>query len=272
MAGRVLLIEDNPTNLDLMTYLLQAFGYTVLSAGDGERGLEIASREPLDFILCDMQLPGIDGAEVSKRLQLNPRLCALPRIAVTAMAMVGDRERVLAAGFSGYIAKPIEPETFVSQIEAFVHSGKSYGSPPTKADAPQETQADTPEGDAACILVVDNSPTNVAVICSTLEPMGYRVVAAKDGLAAITLARTATPDLILCDVHMPDHSGFETIATIRSDPRLASIPFAFISSTVWPEQDRRIGLALGALKFITRPIEPANLIAEVEGCLRGGDG
>ena len=120
MGYRILIIEDNQTNLELMTYLLRAFGHTVLTAGDGVQGLELVAREQLDLIVCDIQLPRLDGYALARQLKSHPSTRALPLVAVTALAMVGDRDRVLAAGFDGYIAKPIAPRTFVSQVEAFL--------------------------------------------------------------------------------------------------------------------------------------------------------
>jgi two-component system cell cycle response regulator len=116
---KILIIEDNPANLELMTYLLRAFGHSVVSARDGAEGLELARREILDVIVCDIHLPNVDGYEVAHRLKLHPVLSRIPLVAVTAMAMVGDRDKVLAAGFDGYIDKPITPEIFVTQVEAF---------------------------------------------------------------------------------------------------------------------------------------------------------
>lgn len=120
MPGRVLIIEDNPLNLELMDYLLRAFNYTVLAATDGDKGIELATREPADLIVCDVHLPTVDGYEVARRLKQHPVLREIPLVAVTALAMVGDREKVLAAGFDGYISKPIAPELFVSEVEAFI--------------------------------------------------------------------------------------------------------------------------------------------------------
>ncbi len=120
MSARILIIEDNPTNLDLMTYLLNAFGYTTLTAQDGEEGLEAARQEVPDLIICDIQLPTMDGREVARRLKSHPELQRIPLVAVTALAMVGDRARLLAAGFDGYIAKPLSPEIFVQEVEKFL--------------------------------------------------------------------------------------------------------------------------------------------------------
>jgi CheY-like chemotaxis protein len=123
VTAHILLIEDNPANLDLMTYLLEAYGYSVDTAGDGAEGLAAARLAPHDLIICDVQLPVMDGLEVARHVKSDPDLRVLPLVAVTALAMVGDRDRVLKAGFDGYIAKPINPETFVRQLEAFLPMG-----------------------------------------------------------------------------------------------------------------------------------------------------
>lgn len=130
MTARILVIEDDATSMELMVYLLQAFGHTPLRACDGAEGLEIAAGQMPDLVICDIQLPVADGYEVARRLKGSPILCRIPLVAVTALAMVGDRDRVLAAGFDGYIAKPIAPETFVQQVEAFLapeHSNSGCG-------------------------------------------------------------------------------------------------------------------------------------------------
>jgi len=127
MSGRILVIEDNPPSLELMTYLLKAFGYTVLCALDGLEGVELARRERLDLIVCDIHLPRLDGYEVAKRLKGHPALSQIPLVAVTALAMVGDRDKILAAGFDGYIDKPIDPEGFIKHVRSFVSSPRGQG-------------------------------------------------------------------------------------------------------------------------------------------------
>jgi CheY-like chemotaxis protein len=120
MSKRILVIEDNPVNLELLTDLLEAFGFTVLAAHGGAQGIELVRQEKLDLIICDIQMPGMDGYEVAAYLKRDPMLRRIPLVAVTALAMVGDREKVLAAGFDGYIDKPISPELFKKQVEGFM--------------------------------------------------------------------------------------------------------------------------------------------------------
>ena len=118
--ARILIVEDNPTNMELMSYLLTAFGHTPLMAFDGESGVTMAREQRPDLILCDVYLPKLDGYGVVAALKRDPDLRAIPVLAATALAMVGDRERLMEAGFDGYLAKPIEPEQFVGQLAPFL--------------------------------------------------------------------------------------------------------------------------------------------------------
>lgn len=120
MSARVLIIEDNQTNLELMRYLLQAYGHLVVAASDGREGLLLARDAGVHLILCDIHLPKLDGFGVIRQLKADHGTSKLPVIAVTAQAMVGDRDKLLRAGFDGYLCKPIEPEFFVTQVDAFL--------------------------------------------------------------------------------------------------------------------------------------------------------
>jgi len=116
----VLVIEDNRDNLRLITYVLRRSGYEVVAAETGEAGVELARRENYRFIIVDINLPGIDGFEVTKRIRHSGLAGSVPIIAITSHAMLGDRERVLAAGCNGYFEKPIDPLTIMDQIQAIM--------------------------------------------------------------------------------------------------------------------------------------------------------
>lgn len=120
MNATVLLIEDNEQNRYLATFLLERNGYKVVPAIDGARGIELAKTLNADLILLDIQLPGMDGYAVARTLREIVALRHTPIIAVTSYAMVGDREKTIAAGCNGYIEKPINPETFVEEIGRFL--------------------------------------------------------------------------------------------------------------------------------------------------------
>ncbi len=114
---KFLLIEDNEQNRYLLTFLLERRGHSVLSAADGPAGVVMAREHRPDVVLLDIQLPTMHGYDVAEALRGMPELDTTPIIAVTSYAMPGDREKALASGCDGYIEKPIDPETFVAEVE-----------------------------------------------------------------------------------------------------------------------------------------------------------
>ncbi len=120
MKTKILVVEDNEQNLYLVTFILEKHEYEVMQARDGLEGIEMASRFKPALILLDIQLPGMDGLTVAKKLKSRPELADIPIVAVTSYAMIGDRERILAAGCSGYIEKPVDPDTFASEIGQYL--------------------------------------------------------------------------------------------------------------------------------------------------------
>ncbi len=125
MKKHVLIIEDNEQNMYLMTFLLERSGFAVVQAMDGWEGVRLANERKPHAILLDIQLPGIDGYQVAREIRQSSLLRDIPIIAVTSYAMPGDKERILATGATGYIEKPINPDTFVMQL-------MDYMTPPKK--------------------------------------------------------------------------------------------------------------------------------------------
>jgi two-component system, cell cycle response regulator DivK len=119
MRSRILLVEDNEQNRYLATFLLENGGHTVIHAPNGRSALAVAAAETPDLILMDIHMPEMDGYEAAKTLLASPDACA-PIVAITSYAMAGDRERALAMGFTGYIEKPIDTETFLTRINEFL--------------------------------------------------------------------------------------------------------------------------------------------------------
>ncbi len=120
MKQNILIIEDNEQNLYLLRFILEKKGFQVFAAKEGQRGVELAASLKPDLILLDIQLPVMDGYTVARLLRGNAELDEVPIIAVTSYAMAGDREKALEAGCTGYIEKPINPDTFVQQVEQFL--------------------------------------------------------------------------------------------------------------------------------------------------------
>ena len=117
---RILVVEDNEANLYLIRFMLEKSGYEVIEAREGAVGVELAGKEKPDLILMDVQLPDMDGLEATKRIRASEADGEIPIIALTSYAMVGDREKALAAGCTGYIEKPINPDTFMAEVEKYL--------------------------------------------------------------------------------------------------------------------------------------------------------
>lgn len=248
MRARVLIIEDNPANMELMSYLLAAAGHATTEAWTGEQGLELASQSAPDLVLCDLALPGIDGYAVASRLKGETSLAAVPIIAVTASAMVGDRDKVLAAGFDGYISKPITPETFATEVERFL---------PRRAPM-------------ATILVVDDLATNREVLVTLLGYQGHRMIEAADGSLGLAAARAERPDLIITDILMPVMDGYELVRQLRLDPATRSIPVIFYTAHYSQREARALSLSQGVSEILTKPAEAEEVLRIVARALDRG--
>lgn len=266
----ILVIEDNAVNLELMTYLLQAHGHQTLSAADGRAGLALARQQPPDLVICDLQMPVLDGHAVAAALRSDPLLRAVPRIAVTAAAMVGDREQALASGFQAHVPKPIDPQGFVPLIEGFL-AQRSGAAPRTDASEslggmllPDHLLAPR---DGLVLLLVDDQPGHLEYKRDLLAPAGYNVLTADSAEAAWPVLCDSPVDLVLSDVMMPGMGGFALLRRVRAEPRLRSLPFLFLTSTACDSVSRQQGLALGANAYLMRPIDCQVLLAEVRGAL-----
>lgn len=230
-------------------------------------GVELAQGGTPDLIVCDIHLPKMDGYEVARQVKGNPVTSSIPLVAVTALAMVGDRDKVLAAGFDGYLAKPIVPKRFVEQLESYLHAAIPRRPIPIQAPARAELAATLWQHPHAQVLVVDDSPANREQLRQTLEPAGYETHLIGSIQAAMAMARERVPDLILSDLHLPGEGGFDFIRRAKADPRLAAVPFIIITSSIWADRDRSTAQRLGAVRFLNRPVAPKALLDIIAACL-----
>jgi two-component system, cell cycle response regulator DivK len=122
-APQILVVEDNEKSMKLVRDVLLATGHRTLEATTGGRAVELATDHSPDLVLMDIQLPGIDGVAALGRLRADDRTASVPVVALTAQAMEGDRERFLAAGFDGYLSKPVNLAEFVATVEIYCEGG-----------------------------------------------------------------------------------------------------------------------------------------------------
>ena len=267
MGATILVVEDTSYSLQLMKYLLIAHGHTVLEAVTGEEAIDVAAATTPDLVVMDIQLPGIDGFETMRAVRSTPGRETVPVVAVTSFAMVGDRDRALAAGFDHYLTKPIDPETFVGEINDLLPAtmrGARRAEPAPERPAASDPAPETSGGFSADILVLDDSSINQTLLRSILEPHGYRVRTASTVQEAIAAVDAQSPDLVLADVHVGGQSGMDLLSHLRAVPVLTLVPFLFLSATTdWQDPI----LADGRVPVLLRPIEPPALLDEVEAIL-----
>jgi diguanylate cyclase (GGDEF)-like protein/PAS domain S-box-containing protein len=252
VSARILIIEDNATNMELMVYLLRAFGYTPLSASDGEAGVAAARRERPDLIICDVHLPKLDGYGVVAALKADPEVQHIPALAVTALAMVGDREKLLEAGFDGYIGKPIEPDTFVTHIESFLQGAVS--SPSNK-------------NDTATILIVDDHVLNREFLMTLLSYGGHRLLEAANGAEGLKMVLAEKPDLVISDILMPNMDGYEFVTRLHENTATANVPVIFYTATYREREAMAVAQSCGVRWVLPKPSDPEVILQTVHEAL-----
>lgn len=250
MTERILYIEDKEQSLYLVTFLLKTRGYEVFQAHDGQEGINLAIRIKPDVILLDIQLPSMDGYTVARMLRSNPDFIRTPIVALTSYVLPGDREKALASGCTGYIEKPIDPDTFLDQIEMYL-------------------QNDGVEGERAMttILIVDDNFQNLYMLETIIKSSGYEVISAKNGAEALDLGRETPPDLVISDILMPVMDGFELCRRWKADDKLKHIPFIIYTGTYTEPKDEQLALRLGAERFIIKPQDPEVLVQIIHAIL-----
>jgi two-component system cell cycle response regulator len=258
MNARILLIEENWENLELMRFLLKARGFEPLGAPHGKDAAAFAEVQLPDLILCELQMPDIDGYQILRAIRARKALAGVRVVALSTLAESGEVERVFAAGFQGHVAKPIAPESFVDEVARLL-PGKSRS---RNAGATGGTRA------VKSILVVDDLRSNLELAEIVLQHLGYEVVLAQGRREALRALRAAKPDLIMSDARMDDGDGYELLQEVGGDPALEGIPFILITSVSVNEEERRRGLDLGADRYLVRPIAPHALRREIEACVR----
>lgn len=250
---RILIVDDVTENLHTLMNILRD-DYAIVAATTGEKALEIAARDPVpDLILLDVKMPVMDGYEVLHHLKTNEKTADIPVIFVTALSETADEEKGLKLGVADYIVKPInsnllklrvltqlelrryrrKPERFIEQI----------GLKPT-------------------LLIVDDVPENIHELIYALQD-NYQIIVANNGMKALELLRSSSPDLVLLDILMPGLDGYEVCRRMKATPEGNRIPVIFVS-VIDRTVDKVRGFSIGAADYITKPFD----IDEVKARIR----
>jgi len=268
MAAHILLVEDNRDHLELMSYLLRAFGHKPMSVGSGEAGMGVALHKRPDLVICDLMLGRASGFELAQFFKSHAMLKDVPLVAVSALWAESAGPKALAAGFDGFIQKPISPERFVLEVQRFVKISLIENLEQTVVAAnTQEPVKRSAPPRRGVILVVDDRQANLDLAGCLLEQFGFTVITADGVREGLASARLNLPSLIMTDVHMGDGSGFDLLKTVRGDPNLQHIPCLVTSATYLDADPRAMEFGLDDRNFILRPVDPQVLLSKIDGCL-----
>ena len=206
-GASVLVVEDDPSAVRLLRAYLEPVGYRVRVSPDGEQALEDVRAERPAAILLDVLLPKLDGWEVLRRLKADPDLRDIPVVIVT---VVDEKDVGLALGAVDYLVKPIDRDALLACLERLA-------------------LMTTVRSRTVRILAVDDEPAALDMLSETLRPAGFDIVRAEGGMSAIAMARAERPDLVICDLVMPDLDGFGVVAALKADPATAAIPIIILT-------------------------------------------
>jgi two-component system, cell cycle sensor histidine kinase and response regulator CckA len=237
----MLVVEDNPITRRMMRFALEAEGFRVVEAGDGQTALAAAAQAAPDLVLQDYVLPDMDGIQLIESLRLLPGMAETPVLVVTGLVSQIDALRRQALENTTFLPKPIEPSRLLDVVRA-VLSGRSGT-----------------QGAGRRLLVVDDEPLNLKLAAFRLQDAGFEVDTAGSGEEALEKAGRYVPDAILSDVLMPGMDGFVLCRAIRDDPRLGQIPVVLLSASYVDPADQRLAFDMGAnaLLLRTSDLEPA---------------
>lgn len=298
---RVLLIEDNEVNREMLRKRLERRGFEILSAESGEQGLDIAKSGQPDAVIMDLGLPGIDGYETTRRLRADAATSKLPVIVLSAHVSSDSREKAFAAGCNEFEAKPVQLEQLITKLNAAISKpGRAAPAPapstvataitqmipiPAAREAPaaastlvrKESPPEKPFSETATaehaaiparkhILVVEDNDPNRVMLCRRLQKHGYDTTEARDGREAIDLARTHVYDLMLCDIMMPEVDGYQVLQTLKADEQLKALPIIMISAVDEMASVVRC-IEMGAEDYLQKPYDPVLLHARINACL-----
>lgn len=262
IKARVLVVDDNPGTADTLARAIARISpnLEVISAVDAESALQAAGEQPIDLVITDMMMPGLNGFDLIERLRKRAKSSRFYSILVTAYDVPGLRESARRMQVEHVLIKPFSLEK-ISQI---VTRALERTNPETAVFAlPQKDSRSLPR-----LLLADDNPSNLALLQRYLGQEDYQMDTAQNGVETLEKLRASPPDLLLLDVNMPEMDGFQVLEQMRADPNLAYIPVIIITAARLDPVDMQYALNLGADDYITKPFDRRELLARIRTRLR----
>lgn len=254
MSATILVVDDNPTNLKLVSDVLEFEGYDILKAMDAEEAQVVLAATLPDLILMDIALPGMDGLTLTRKLKAEARTCGIRIVALTAFAMKGDDQKAFDAGCDGYITKPIDTRTLPGQVDGFL------------ARASDQSRRSRMK-----ILVIEDHATDLKLATLVLSTDGYDVSTAETAEQAFAAIQEDRPQLILLDLNLPGMDGLTLARKLKADPDMRDI--CVVAASAYAENyTKAAALAAGCVAYLLKPINTRELSDQLTAVAEGGDG
>jgi two-component system, chemotaxis family, sensor histidine kinase and response regulator PixL len=262
----IMIVDDSTALRRTMALTLEKEGYRVIQKKDGKEALDGFKQHPqLDLIICDVEMPVMNGFEFLGMRRRDSALAKVPTFMLTSRS--GEKHRNLAKqlGADGYFTKPYVEQDFIQDIKKFLDS-QSQTLPPQN-HIPQPIQgaiATKTKIKTKTILIIDDSSALRRTLALSLEQKGYRVLQGRDGTEGLEqLRHNQHTDLVICDIEMPNLNGFEFLTLRRQETQLSKIPVVMLTSR-GSEKHRALASSLGAVGFFTKPYVEDKFISEIE--------
>ena len=271
--ARILVVDDERQNLELMEAILQDAGYTVFPASGGEEALALANAKRPDLIILDLMMPGLSGFEVCARVKTDPQTGGTPVLFVTALSQIADKERALAVGGDDFLTKPVQYAELLARVEALLkvrHLNRDLDRALAylreleqarhMSQFDQTAARSGPPIGAPVLLVVDDEPLVRQLLCDILQGAGYITHAAENGPQAVEIAQKEIIDVVLLDIMMPGMSGLEVLAKLGE--LIPNSPVIIVTAT--PTSENAIAaLRLGAFDFVVKGLKSEAMLSTV---------
>jgi len=250
-STRILVVDDNPTNLKLVSDVLECEGYEIFKAIDAEEAQRIIAQDRPKLVLLDIALPGMDGLTLTRKLKADEKTRDLIIVALTAFAMKGDEEKAREAGCDGYITKPIDTRALPALVIGYLLAA--------------EPKAPTP---GLQILIIEDTPSDLKLARHVLMDAGHRVSGVEAAEQALQAVKENRPQVILLDMGLPGMDGLALARMLKADPETRNIHI--VAATSFPEKfSKAEALAAGCDAYLVKPLNTRSLPGQLEDMVNG---
>jgi len=241
--AKILVVEDDLVNAEMIKIRLAKQGYKVLIAHTGEEGIKLAQEEMPDLILMDMLLPGIHGLDATIQLKKNPQTKNIPIFALTSMNSPDFIKACYQDGICVFLRKPYDFKEILTNVQRYI---------------PDDTAR------LKKIMIINDNPDLVSVMTTTLKEYGFEVISAPEGMIRVDYVHKKKPDLILLDIDMLEDWGITVFKILKKSDATMSIPIVLTANQLSPDELRELATQLGAEAYVTESAEFEEVIPQIK--------